>query len=92
MLEACARLRSLLFSSVGFSLRRRNAAALSPVRGSFAIALFAFQVAQAFLPVPQAATCVAAKNEETKERDVGFLGLGDRRRVSTLAQALRFSG
>jgi hypothetical protein len=33
-----------------------------------------------------------AKNEETKDRDVGFLGLGDRRRVSTLAQALRFSG
>jgi hypothetical protein len=29
MLEACARLRSLLFSSVGFSLRQRNAAALS---------------------------------------------------------------
>src|SRR5579862_7759433 len=28
MLEACARLRSLLFSSAGFSLRQRNAAAL----------------------------------------------------------------
>jgi hypothetical protein len=34
----------------------------------------------------------SGENEETKERDVGFLGLGDRRRVSTLAQALRFSG
>jgi hypothetical protein len=37
---ARARLRSLLFSSVGFSLRRRNAAALSRCLGSFAIALF----------------------------------------------------
>ena len=57
--------------------------------GSFAIALFAFQVAQAFLPPPQVATCVAAKNEETKDRDVGFLGLGDRRRVSTGPSVLR---